>query len=227
MLIRLIGSAFAGFIERGSLWGAALGGVIGAAAGFLIAYLLRANDLLDRYWIGAAIAMALVLGFACAAAGSRLLPHDLAGRGEDVILTNFNRALVAPAFLVGITALAVLAVRGEQRQQGHINWLHPLVLVPGGLILILLLVSVRSTLAVRVGKQIVFYRVWRTRRFSREQVRDWGFEFARGKYTHAPPDRRTPFQIECTGHPTFETVVSATTARRLVDVLGGIGPART
>lgn len=220
-LIRHVAELISAFLERGSLWGAALGAVVGAAMGFAIAYALHVSDLLDRYWIGAAIAMGIALALAVGAAGSRLFPHDLPARGEDVLLTNLNHALVAPAFLLGLSALVAFWVSHELRTNGFMNWREPAFFFIVAVMLVFMIVTMRVRFAVRVGKEIVFYRVWQTRRFPREQLRDWGFEVGRGKYSRIPPLEPTLFQLELQDQAPFEKVVSPTTAQRLVDALGG------
>jgi hypothetical protein len=219
-LIRFIAELFANFLERGSLWGAALGAAIGAVSGFVIANVLNRNDLLDRYWVGAAIAMAIVLAIPFAAVGSRLLPHDLPARGPDVVLTNLNYALIAPFVLVLIGGITAYVVQREMHQHHSIEWLHPGFLALNAVLLILAVVSIRTVLAVRVGTEIVFYRAIGKLRFPRERLRHWGFEVSRGRYTRVPPPERVLFELELRDGPTFQTVVSPVTASRLADVLG-------
>ena len=219
-MIHIIADLFANFLERGSLWGAALGAAAGAVSGFVIAYVLYTHDVLDRYWVGAAIAISIVLAIALAAAGSRLLPHDLPATGPDVVLTNLNSALIAPFVLIFSSGLTAYLVRREMDHGRPVDLRHPGFLGLYAVLLILAIVSIRVVLAVRVGKEIVFYRVLGTRRFPREQLREWGFEISRGRYTSVPPLERVMFELELRDGPAFETVVSPRTASRLAAVLG-------
>lgn len=227
-LIRFFGARFARQIEHGSPAGAALGAAAGVASCVAVAYALHRAGRVGNEWKFFAVALGCVGGIVGALLGSLRAPSvgsvvSPVDRHAVVRVTNLNRALV-PVIVFVILAVVLVALAASAARRDDAPWLYLSVI--GAVTVAVALIASRQMLWVDFGENVTVRRVLTTRRYARDQVRQWGFEVARGRLEQSVPHMPCPFLVDLRDGLRIELRVPPHKRELLVRVMDvpGCGP---
>jgi hypothetical protein len=205
-LIRLLARTIAGRLQQGNARAGILGSVLGALAGVAAAYALYRAEVLDTFRYAAFVLLALPGALCGALIGSALPASAVARTDRAVRINNLNRGLV-PLFafcvFAGLAVLATVGLPGVKAEEKSIEWK---VAAGCGLLALLAgMVAARAVLFVDVtGDGVIVRRLFGSRLYPRNRIKEWGFEVSRGKLVQTAPEFVAPILIAFDDGFTFE-----------------------
>jgi hypothetical protein len=221
--VALVGRLVARRIEQGSLWVAAAGAIGGAFLGLVL--LWGANEWRDEPVPLHPIAAGLIGAFVGVFAGPALHRpaarpvrrfHRPRGVLGEVRVTNLNvalgRILVAVLFFAAVGGLVCFALTDQ------LKWPQAWAGAAGvaGFLAGAAVVTAFPVLWVDVGEHgATFRRLFGSRTYARDEVRQWGFAPTRGKVVAAAPPGPVPFVVETRDGTFLEVVVGPEKAAEL------------
>ena len=137
--------------------------------------------------------------------------------GSHVRVSNLNYGLVPFGVAILLAGLDVFLVLYCSERELRSTWGFLAAL--GGLALIAFVVGSYRILWVDLDQVITFRRLFKSKRYSLDELREWGFEIARGRYSHAAPLSDSMLRLSMSDGTRFEVIVSPAKAARIAALM--------
>jgi hypothetical protein len=226
-VIRVLATAIARRIERGSLLFAAIGTIVGAALGFWIPWEMYRREWTEEHWRAPGIALSIALGLVGGITGSfvrrrqpELAPWQLTVDESTVVrITNLNEWLGALAAVLIVAGLGAWLCVDQWVKGKSVLRDAPYVLLFVPVLAVAAYMLAPSVMWVDYGREIIVRHTFRARAYPRDSVSRWGFETRRGTLVQEPPGVGCPFVVFFRDGRHVKTVVTPEKASRLVAVM--------